>query len=106
MSRSQRTKGANGEREIVHIIRDDLGIEVKRNLEQTREGGCDIKLPPFNIEVKRRARIANLYEWIAQAEASCHTGEKPLLVARADGCGWLAIMPLHQMLSLIREEVI
>lgn len=53
MSKSQRTKGAVGEREICDLIFRDLGIEVHRNLQQTRDGGADIKLKPFSIEVKR-----------------------------------------------------
>ena len=106
MSKSQRTKGAAGEREVVHIIRDELGIEAHRNLDQVRDGGADIKLPPFNIEVKRRARIAHIYEWLQQAENSCQTGERPVVAFRADGKGWLAVVPLTHFLSLIREEVI
>ena len=105
MSRSQRTKGANGEREIVHIIRDELGIECHRNLDQTRDGGADIFLNPYRIEVKRRRRIANLYEWMQQAEDSCQTGERPVVAFRADGKGWLAVVPLTHFLSLIREEI-
>ncbi|MEF2789319.1 MAG: hypothetical protein U0N23_04275, partial [Parasutterella excrementihominis] len=61
MGKSQRTKGAAGEREICDLILRDLGIEVHRNLQQTRDGGADIKLKPFSIEVKRRAAIGNIY---------------------------------------------
>ena len=106
MSKSQRTKGAAGEREVVNIIRDTLGLEVFRNLNQTREGGCDINLPPFCVEVKRRARIGQVYDWIRQAEDACHLGERPVVIARADGKGWLAIQPLNQWLSQIREEAV
>ena len=105
MSKSQRIKGQAGEREVVHIIRDTLGIECHRNLDQTRDGGADIHLPPFRIEVKRRARIANVYEWMQQAENACSIGEKPVVAFRADGRGWLALVPLEHFLSLIREEV-
>lgn len=52
MSKAQRTKGAAGEREICDLIFDNLGIEVHRNLQQTRDGGADIKLKPYSIEVK------------------------------------------------------
>lgn len=48
MSKSQRTKGAVGEREVCDLILRDLGIEVHRNLQQTRDGGADIKLKPFS----------------------------------------------------------
>ena len=106
MSKSQRTKGAAGEREVCHIIRDELGIEAHRNLSQTREGGTDINLPPYRIEVKRRRRIAGLYDWLSQAENACKPGERPMLVVRADGQGWLAITPLTHQLAHIREEIV
>lgn len=66
MSKAQRTKGAAGEREICDMIFENLGIEVHRNLQQTRDGGADIKLKPYSIEVKRRAAIGNIYDWIAR----------------------------------------
>jgi len=39
MGKSQRTKGASFERDIVHVLQDALGIQVERNLNQTRDGG-------------------------------------------------------------------
>ena len=105
MSRSQRIKGAAGEREVVHIIRDTLGIECHRNLDQVRDGGADIFLKPYRIEVKRRARIGLVYDWISQAEKACAIGERPVVAFRSDGKGWLAVVPLTHFLSLIREEI-
>ena len=106
MSRAQRDKGKRGEIEVVHILRDVLGVDCRRNLVQTREGGCDIVLEPYRIEVKRRARIGGLYEWMEQAEAACDGGGRPLVVCRADGERWLAVMPMEEALKLIREEVV
>ena len=105
MSRSQRIKGASGEREVVHIIRDTLGIECHRNLDQVRDGGADISMPPYRVEVKRRKTIGNVYDWMSQAERACAIGERPVVAFRADGKGWLAVVPLEHFLSLIREEV-
>lgn len=106
MSKSQRTKGANGERELCRILSDELGTVVKRNLSQTREGGCDIVLGPYNVEVKRRARIGQIYDWIEQAEASCvDTGRKPVVICRADGKGWLAVVRLPQWIEAAREDI-
>lgn len=106
MGKTQRTKGAAGEREVCSMIFDALGITVKRNLEQTREGGTDIRLPPFNVEVKRRARIGQIYEWIEQSRASCKEGERPIVVCRADRKEWLAVIPVTELFTLIREEVV
>lgn len=105
MSKSQRTKGADGEREVCRLIREALGVKAVRNLNQTREGGADIKLKPYSIEVKRRARIGLIYDWMAQARKECLGEERPLVVCRADGKEWLAVMPIEELFRLIREEL-
>lgn len=105
MGKAQRTKGAAGEREICELIFQHLGIQVHRNLSQTRDGGADIKLNPYSIEVKRRAAIGNIYEWMDQAERGCDFPERPIVVCRADRKKWLAIMTIDELLRLIREEV-
>lgn len=105
MSKAQRTKGATGEREICDLIFENLGIEVHRNLQQTRDGGADIKLKPYSIEVKRRAAIGNIYDWMNQASAGCDMAERPIVVCRADRKQWLAVMPIEELFRLIREEV-
>jgi hypothetical protein len=106
VSKSQRTKGAAGERELCRILSDELGKEVRRNLAQTREGGCDIRVGRHNIEVKRRARIGNLYDWMAQAASSCEgTEQQPVVICRADGKKWLAVMPLQDWINFAREDL-
>lgn len=105
MSKAQRTKGATGEREICDLIFENLGIEVHRNLQQTRDGGADLKLKPYSIEVKRRAAIGNIYDWMNQASAGCDMAERPIVVCRADRKQWLAIMTIDELFRLIREEV-
>lgn len=103
MSKSQRTKGASGERDVCNLIKEHLGVEVKRNLNQTREGGADIKMPPFSIEVKRRARIGNIYDWMEQSQNSCAEDELPVVICRADRQQWLAIMSLEHFLQLTKR---
>ena len=105
MSKAQRSKGAAGEREICDMIFENLGIEVHRNLQQTRDGGADIKLKPFSIEVKRRAAIGNIYDWMEQASNGCEPGERPIVVCRADRKEWLAVLPIEELFRLSREEV-
>ena len=106
MGKSQRTKGAAGERELCHILSTELGAAVHRNLSQSRDGGCDISVGGYRVEVKRRARIGSLYEWMNQAEASCADGgARPVVVCRADGMGWLAVLPLADWLRLAREDL-
>ncbi len=50
-----RNKGKRGEREIVNILKAELGddLEIGRNHAQCDNGGCDIAgRLPFSIEVK------------------------------------------------------
>lgn len=106
MSKSQRTKGANGEREVCNIIVMTMGLGVQRNLSQSRDGGADVKLPPYSLEIKRRKRIGNIYDWMEQAENGCADDEKPAVVFRADGKKWLVCIPFDDFISLAREEIV
>lgn len=106
MGKSQRTKGAAGEREVCKIIRDALGVDAHRNLSQTRDGGTDIALGPFRLECKRRARIAGIYDWMTQSEAACtEPGQIPVVLARADGKGWIAMLNIEDFCRLAGNEL-
>lgn len=106
MSIAQKKKGASGELEICRIIADNLGVDAHRNLSQTRDGGTDIALGKFRVEVKRRARIGNIYEWMAQSEAACDTpGQIPVVCARADRKQWLVIMNIEDFCRLAENEL-
>ena len=51
---NSRDKGATFEREVCSLIREHLGVEAKRNLMQTAEGGFDVLgVPGWAIECKR-----------------------------------------------------
>ena len=110
MSKSQRTKGAGGERELCAILSDALGQVVKRKLGQARDSGHDISLSPFYIEVKRRKRVALLYEAMQQAgnypdNLNHPFGPRPVVMLRADGKEWLVVMRLDDWIKLAREEI-
>lgn len=94
--RRNRQRGQEGEREVCQILSDHLGIEVKRLLGQERDGGVDIKVGPFEIDCKRRKKVANLYEWMNEAGA---------IALRADGKSWLMVMRLEDWIKLAREEI-
>lgn len=102
MSKSQRDKGAKGEREVCSVVQDLIGVSARRKLGQARDSGNDIDLGPFTVEVKRRKAIA-VYDWIEQASAA---GDKPVVVCRADGKPWLVIQPFEDWLALAREEIV
>lgn len=68
MGKMQRTKGASGEREVLALLSERLGIKLERNLSQTRNGGADcIQLGRIRLEVKRQERL-NISGWWKQAE--------------------------------------
>lgn len=103
MSASQRRKGANGEREICSLLSDALGFNVSRRLGQARDSGHDIDIPGFSAEVKRRKKIALLYEAMEQAETGKGT---PVVGLRSDGKAWLVVMKLDDWIKLAREEIV
>jgi hypothetical protein len=96
--RRNRQRGQEGEREIVQLVRDDFGLELKgRRLGQERDGGHDVDIGTLKAQVKRRKRLAGLYEWLEGADVAC---------VRADGKGWLVVMDWKVFAKLSREEVI
>ena len=42
---------------------------------------------------------------MAQARKECSGEERPLVLCRADGKEWLAVMPIEELFRLIREEL-
>ena len=100
--RNNRRRGQQGERDLATRLSEEFGIKVKRNLGQERDSGHDINVPGFTIEVKRRSRVAGLYDWLKQAES----GPNPTVMVRGDGQGWLAVMSLETWIKLAREEVV
>lgn len=105
MSRSQRVKGATGERELCALLAEHFGFVVKRTLGQARDGGHDIETGKFRWEVKRRAKLA-VYEFMDQIKTACdETGSTPVVAMRADGKGWLVMLRLEDALPLIRNEL-
>ena len=70
------------------MLRDHLGVECKRNLMQTAEGGHDLLgLPGWAIEVKRyqSATTAVKSGWWDQAVRQAkEVGQKPVVLYRLD----------------------
>lgn len=102
--RMSRNKGAAGERELAKILADELGVEVKRKLGQARDGGDDIQIGKFHLEVKRREAL-RLDDWCEQVESAAPAGEWPVVVYRRNGQPWRAVVPLALLIKAIREEL-
>ena len=99
MGAAQRRKGATAEREVANLLADQLGGDVVRNLEQTRNGGHDLLgVDPFAIEVKRCETLA-IPQWWRQACEQCPEGQVPALFYRQSRQPWRVILPLRYMLD-------
>lgn len=93
---NSRKKGASAERELAKILREKYGIEIKRNLNQTREGGYDlVGLEGFAIEVKRAEKLL-IKKWWEQAVNQSEPGKTlPVLIYRQSRQPWSVVVPLN-----------
>lgn len=98
---------ADNVRRVCEMIREALGVKVVPNVMKARENvtGADIKLNPYSIDVQRKARIGAIYEWLERAANNCTPSERPLVLCKADGKEWVAVLPMTELLRLIREEI-
>lgn len=86
---NSRRKGAQGERELVNLLMDELGIKLQRNLSQTRDGGYDlIGIPQLAIEVKRAAKPLMAAWWRQTTDNASSAGKIPVLAYRLDFQAW------------------
>jgi hypothetical protein len=104
MSASQRTKGAQGEREWCDYLRKHAGLNAKRVLGQARDSGGDVALPPVLYEVKRRHEI-HIRKFLDQAVNALpqYKGCKlPVVALREDGrTDWMVLMRADDFLALL-----
>ncbi|MCU0833698.1 MAG: hypothetical protein MUC77_04570 [Chromatiaceae bacterium] len=94
---NSRRKGADGERELARALREALGIEVSRNLQQTRDGGHDMEVGGYGVEVKRSQRVteAKVTAWWQQAvRQAAQAGLTPALAYRQDRQPWSVRVPM------------
>jgi len=105
MGAMQRRKGADGERELIALLREHLGEELARNLDQARDGGADLTggvlLAGYAIEVKRAAKPA-LKSWWEQAFSQAYgiaDGRAPVLAYRLDRQRWQFVMSIAEFIG-------
>jgi len=104
---NSRAKGSAGERELINEMEGWLGPwvkqQVKRNLEQTRNGGHDlIGLGRWALECKRykEATESDIEGWWHQAVAQAHlVGKTPVLAYRLDRRSWRVRIPTRELLA-------
>jgi Holliday junction resolvase len=97
MGKMQRTKGSRAECQLASMLSDDLGFEIKRTLGQARDGGADILLGPYAVQVKHAAK-ANLKSWWQQTctdAAKCK--RQPVLAYKINRQGWRIRMRMKEV---------
>lgn len=93
---SARNKGKRGEREVANLLNERLGFEAfKRNIMQSRQGGCDLDTElPVAIEVKRQQTL-QLGPWIKQArEQGRSINKTPVLMYRRNNEDWSILVDM------------
>jgi len=104
MSASQRTKGAEGEREALALVRAAGWPNAQRNYDQAAKGGSDLVNGPqgVSLEVKRRAKRVDVPAAMRQAEAAAGPHDIPIVLHRVDREPWRATLEATELLALLR----
>lgn len=93
MSAMQRRKGASAERELCKLLSDELGIEVRRNVDQARAGGADcLELPGFAIECKRHETLRRPSWWVQAVEQGTKVQAEPIVFYRRSREPWQSLI--------------
>jgi len=109
LGKSQRNKGAVGEREWCKELNTHIPVKAKRDLEQTRDKGGDVPAPPFLFEVKRRKGIA-VRSFLDQAEEALATGRYdgcrfPAVAMREDGrTDWMVLLSADTFFNMMAQS--
>ncbi len=103
MSARERRKGAEGERELVELLRAHGWMAARRNFGSGSAGGGDVAGGPGGVhfEIKRTERL-NVHAAMRQAEADAQPTDLPVVAHRRSRGPWLATLPLEELLALLR----
>ena len=103
MGRSERQKGASGEREIVNLLKG-RGLKAQRTapLQASRDSSdADVLgVEGMWLEIKRRERVS-IDAWCTEAEAACPASSTPCVVWRRSRQPWRVALSLDDFLDLV-----
>ena len=95
-----RNKGKRGELEVVHMLRDNLGITVNRNYKQVAQaqhGDIEQLVGGYLIEVKNCASQTAMKSWWQQSVAAAIKRDAvPCLAYKIPRKGWRFRVPIPQ----------
>jgi len=96
MGSKSRNKGADGERELINLIRDNTGLKLERNLAQSFGGGHDLLgLEDWAIECKRYHVVdlsAKKIFWRQAVDQAKRIDKRPVVAYREDRRPWRVIV--------------
>lgn len=108
MPKNSCVKGKVGERELAKVLRDN-GFAGSRRGQQHAGGGdspdvvCP-SIPGVHFECKR-VESGNPYDWLAQASRDGGLEKIPVVAHRRNKRDWIAILPLTDLLSLLKRNI-
>lgn len=97
--RASREKGKRGELEVVHLLRDNLGLTVNRQLKQYQQPQhADIEqlVGGYAIEVKNVAALNLKSAWQQAVMAAVKRSAVPCLAYKVPRKGWRFRVPIPQ----------
>jgi hypothetical protein len=102
MSATERRKGAKAELEIAELLRDHWpkARRTSDGRDQHARGDIAHGPPGVHLEVKRQERL-NVPAAVAQAERDASPGDIPVVAHRPSRSGWMATLPLCDLLELL-----
>lgn len=105
MPTNSRRKGADGERELANILKDN-GFEARRSQQFCGSNGdADVVgLPNIHIECKR-VEALNIYNAMEQSKRDARENETPVVMHRKNRQKWLVTMELEEWLKLYKESI-
>ena len=103
---NSRAKGAAGERELAHILRDYGYTDARRGQQFSGANGDPdvVGLPGIHIECKRVQKL-NLYKAMKQSIHDAKKGEAPAVFHRRDREQWLVTMRLTDWIELYKNQI-
>jgi hypothetical protein len=106
VSRTERAKGARGERELVQMLREHGWPDAARTSDGNRQHGRgDIRNGPANVHLEsKRQETTSIWAWIGQATDEAPDGCIPVVAFRRSRSSWMACLPLDELLALLAHR--